>query len=559
MAPLLIDTEKLNEFEVLKYSGHRKVDGGEVIVRIEPIHLGYMFRTFVNGSVHCIELFEFERPRRLLVNNWQSWGPAKVIDGSFAFSFPSELREKFGYSASIMPETYFDNTISDYFIGADRFLVGALSSKVGHPYFLVTPENVKVRLDLFGKRFEDWTEVEKFVILIGEIDWLLPHYADLVAKENGVVVRAENLVGWSSWYQYFLDFDYEKMKVDLERSKGRGYQVFQVDDAWEKDIGDWEPNERFPNLEKIATEIRARGYVPGIWLAPFSVAETSTIYREHPDWLVKDENGSPRVAYQNWNKNIYALDTTYPEVKEWLRKLFSDLKDAGFEYFKIDFLFAGAIQGKRYTDCTPIEAYRQGLEVIRQTVGDSFILGCGAPLWPSVGYVDGMRIGADTATFWDPNGPDIGYPNAYYALRNVFTRWFMNGVFWWNDPDCLLLRLEDSQLSDSHRELYAYASALLDNMLIQSDNLSYRIDEKLWRDLMSIRTYGKRIVKLEGIMDGRYVVTSAGVDGVHKLFVEDLAQTVYRVELDEGKVRFVKRVEKKPDGRTFNYYEEQER
>jgi len=48
---------------------------------------------------------------------------------------------------------------------------------------------------------------------------------------------------------------------------------------------------------------------------------------------------------------------------------------------------------------TPIQAYREGLNVIRKAVGKSFILGCGAPLLPSAGLVDGMRIGEDTAPY----------------------------------------------------------------------------------------------------------------------------------------------------------------
>ncbi len=559
MSTFFANINELNEFDVFKRAGYRIVEGGEILVRVERIHLGYLFRTFVKGVIQDVVLFEFQRPAEIFVNNWQSWGPARVVGKDFPFSFPIELRKKFGYSASIMPEVYFDNLISDYFMGSDKFLIGALSSRIGHPYLLIDPETVKVKLNLFGRHFADWTEVEKFVVLKGEIDWLLPYYADLVAKENGVELKAKNFVGWSSWYQYFLDFDYQKMMADLDKSKCLGYQVFQIDDGWERDIGDWEPNEKFPALTRIASDIRSYGYVPGIWLAPFSVSETSSISKNHSDWLVKDENGNPKVAYQNWNKNIYALDTTNPEAKEWLRTLFLNLKDAGFGYFKIDFLFAGAIQGKRHDNCTPVEAYIQGLKIIREAVGDSFVLGCGAPLWPSIGFVDGMRIGADTAPFWDPNGPDIGYPNAYYALRNVFTRWFMNGVLWWNDPDCLLLRCEDTQLNDSQRQLYAFTSLLLDNILVQSDNLSYKIDHDLWKRIMTIRSYGKRMVNLKGLMDGQYEITSAGVDGVHKLLVKDLKIPTFRIELDEERVKLVKKIEKRSDGRTFNYYEEREK
>ena len=41
------------------------------------------------------------------------------------------------------------------------------------------------------------------------------------------------------------------------------------------------------------------------------------------------------------------------------------------------------------SDVTPIQAYREGMRVIRKAAGDDFVLACGAPLLPSAGLVDG--------------------------------------------------------------------------------------------------------------------------------------------------------------------------
>ncbi len=546
----------LSRDELKKIIGYRKLESAEFLVELEKIHLGYKIVIEAKGTVDDVEIFSFPRPERLLVNNWQSWGPTRVIDRNFELNFPKDLIEKFGFSASIMPEKYFSTLISDYFIASDNFVLGALSSKVGHPYFELDKEYVHVKLRYFGKTFNEWTKLESFVVLFINPDVGLPHYVDLVAKESGANYKRQNPVGWSSWYQYFLDFDYNKMLSDLNLSNGYGYEVFQIDDAWEKDIGDWEANDKFPELDVLASKIKEHGYIPGIWLAPFSVAETSKLYKEHPDWVVKDKDGKPVVAYENWNKKIYALDTTNPEAKEWLKNLFVNLKNAGFDYFKIDFLFAGAIQGERYDNVSPIEAYRTGMAVIRESVGDSFILGCGAPLLPSVGYVDGMRISADTAPYWDVNGPDIGYPNAYYALRNVITRSFMNNVLWWNDPDCLMLRRQETQLTDEQRKLYSYVSMMLDNMIIQSDNLSLDIDKELWKSVLNYKKNGRRIFKVEGILSGEYKITSCGLNGCDKLIIKDLKNVQFDVSFDKKRVSLIKSVEKREDGRTFNYYTE---
>ncbi len=89
------------------------------------------------------------------------------------------------------------------------------------------------------------------------------------------------------------------------------------------------------------------------------------------------------------------------------------------------------------------------MELIREAAGpDTYLLGCGAPLGPSLGIVDGMRIGTDTAPDWEPkymgiellfpNDPDI--PSAKNALQNTISRSAMHNRWWHNDPDCLLLR-----------------------------------------------------------------------------------------------------------------------
>jgi hypothetical protein len=52
---------------------------------------------------------------------------------------------------------------------------------------------------------------------------------------------------------------------------------------------------------------------------------------------------------------------------------------------------------------TPLTAYRRGLEIIRAATGpEGDLLGCGAPILPSVGLVDAMRVSPDTAPAYEP-------------------------------------------------------------------------------------------------------------------------------------------------------------
>jgi len=511
------------------FEGKIRNENYELILEKKEILNGIVIKGKIKGKPGKIKLFEVDVDGKLFVNNWQSWGPAKVINLDEKLKIPEEFLKKAGFSPNPNPHLLLEGIVSDYFIAKENILVGFLSSKIGHPYFYIHERKIEGFIDYFDAEFEDFVEIEPLIILFGNIDHLLLLYAKKVEEELKPNFNSWNPVGWSSWYYYFEKLTWNDILKNLEHSKKYPFEVFQIDDSWQKDIGDWEPKDTFPELHDMAEIIKSYGLKPGIWLAPFSVSETSTIFKIHKDWLVKDENNNPLFAYENWNKKIYALDLTHPEVKEYIYKLFKKIKNEGFEYFKIDFLFAGAIPGKRFVrDKTPIQAYREGLRLIREAVGkESFILGCGAPLLPSIGFVDGMRIGPDTAPYYDKNSPDIMMPNAYYALRNTITRYFMNERWWWNDPDCLLLRKTENKLTTNQKKMFSLTAGLLNNMISISDNLELDLEDYLLDATLKLRG-GTYFVK--NIMKKGYEIVSKNTG---------IGDVRYRICLETEKAEFI--------------------
>lgn len=432
---------------------------------------GWMLDGWLRGKVGRIEVFRTKAPKRAFLNNWQSWGPCRMVDLE-QFQVITVDRD-WRYAVSLVPELLERTLVSDYFVAEEGKLYGFLTSRLAHPFFAFEGQDLVAYLECFDTFFEEYVPLETFVLMENPDNYgLLTRYAELVAKHNEARFKEDRFVGWCSWYQYFLDLTWPEILKNLELARKYSVRVFQIDDGYETDIGDWlDTKESFPRLDEIAKTILEKGFEPGIWTAPFSVSETSKLFQQHPDWVVK-EKGAPKLAYRNWNRKIYALDLSREDVKKWLFDLFSSLRQMGFSYFKIDFLFAGAMPGERFRSISPIEAFREGLRVIKSAVKDAFVLGCGSPLIPAVGLVDGMRIGPDTAPYWGEDLPDHGVPAAKWALRNVITRSFMNRRLWQNDPDCLLLRPQKTELSETQREIYAYTCALLDNMIILSDDLS---------------------------------------------------------------------------------------
>jgi alpha-galactosidase len=89
-----------------------------------------------------------------------------------------------------------------------------------------------------------------------------------------------------------------------------------------------------------------------------------------------------------------------------------------------------------------------------------------------------MRIGSDVAPFWGGEGNSDG-PSMHNALRATLARMWMHGQWWTNDPDCLLVRAEDSQLTLDEVRAWASVVALSGGMVLVGDDLSRVSDDRL--------------------------------------------------------------------------------
>jgi alpha-galactosidase len=492
----------------------RRLEKARVEAVVEKTARGYVLEGTVSGRPGRLEIYRAPAPPAFLLNNWQSWGPMERATPSTRFpELESIVRDYSPYLFSPLPDVLLRGPVSDYFVAWEAGLAGFLTSRVGHPFFTVDGGDLVGWVDYFDAEFETPVALEPLAVLAGgPVETLLDVYGGLVKRRNRVRINPWNPVGWCSWYHYFGKLVWQDVLENLQAAardrRSFPFDVFQVDDGYETDIGDWtSPKSGYPDLRGLARAIIGKKFRAGIWTAPFSAAATSELFDKHPDWMVQEE-GKPKLCYHGWGKPIYALDTTHPEVKAWLHEAFSALRKAGFSYLKIDFLFAAAMPGTRRKRVTPIQAYRGGLRVIRRAAGRDFVLGCGAPLLPSAGLVDGMRIGEDTAPYWKTKPSGFQGPNAYFALKNALLRQFMHRAFWLNDPDCLLLRGRETELTRNERELYALAAGALDNMVILSDRLSLLgPDEKdLFRRALALRGGRSRVLGLLG--DDAYVIRS---------------------------------------------------
>jgi alpha-galactosidase len=276
----------------------------------------------------------------------------------------------------------------------------------------------------------------------GDISNALARWADDFAAAADVTEIRRAPTIWCSWYQYFAAVTEADMieNIDAIERLDLPVEVIQLDDGYQTAHGDWLTlTDRFETLQGIAARIKATGRRAGIWIAPFLVFPESELARRHPDWLIGGPD-EPVHAGHNWNRDLFALDTTHPDAMERITEVVATMHDWGYDFFKMDFVYAGAIPGRRHEDMSPIAAYRLGMQRLRAAMGDSYFLGCGAPILPSVGLVDAMRVSPDTEPQYLPKDGDLSQPSVLAAMMTGRARAFQHARFWVNDPDCLLAR-----------------------------------------------------------------------------------------------------------------------
>jgi alpha-galactosidase len=276
----------------------------------------------------------------------------------------------------------------------------------------------------------------------GGVQGALARWADGVVERLRLPAVRPAPTIWCSWYHYFTEVSESDMDENLAAiaELDLPVDVVQLDDGYQAEIGDWlELSDRFRSLDAMVARIRDHGRRAGLWLAPFLVGASSRVATEHPDWLVGGEDG-PITAGHHWGQRLGVLDVSHPAAAAHLAEVFATQRAAGFDFFKIDFVYAGALPGRRHAEENPLAAYREGLRVIRDAIGDAYLLGCGAPLLPSLGLVDAMRVSPDTDPRHDPFDGELSLPGSRAAMLSGRERAFQHGRFWVNDPDCLIVR-----------------------------------------------------------------------------------------------------------------------
>ena len=471
-------------------------------------------------SADALVTFRFKRKDVVMLNGYQSWTDShehtlRERIGRLDARFPRFAQNAFALRA------YGDYDFAEYsrvrgelhgwtygYVrrGQDFTLFASLNERPGFTQLRIYPAKncVLLRRDCAGRVIDAPYEALRFAVLHGSETEV---YDRWFAMMGIAPPEAPPITGYTSWYNFYQDISEEKILANLaavENSPVK-FDVFQIDDGYQTAVGDWLSidKNKFPNgLKDIAARTRAGGMTPGIWMAPFSAQKNSKLAKQHPDWLLRGDDGKPIRAGANWG-GFYALDLYHPEAREYIRScLQTAVREWGFGLLKLDFLYCVCL--KPTAEHTRGEIMFDAMDFIRQCVPEAKILGCGVPLAAAFGKVEYCRIGCDVGLDLDDkpimrliHRERVSTKN---SQRNTVFRRGLNGRAFWNDPDVFLLRDDNIELTWEQRETLARVNALYGGVKFTSDNVSgyHDAQKKVLRRVLASKFPEKTTVTRRG-------------------------------------------------------------
>ncbi|MGZ3426203.1 MAG: hypothetical protein ACXVCV_06100 [Polyangia bacterium] len=383
----------------------------------------------------------------LLHDGYQSWSytgvesvPAQLADTAGTVPHGGDNEDFTGELAGV---SWWWTFVAD--AAGQGAMVGATGGTVLKTYVGVERDRVRlvegVTGDVLTLQPGESRALDGVYVGLGDVGARLDEYAAEVASQHPPAVERHPAVGgWGSWNYYYAmptaDGIRQEMQFAAAELAPRGLTDVLLDDGYEDHWGDWSASASFgATLDGLAGEQANAGLEPAIWLAPFYVATTDPLVAQNPAWFVHRADGSLRT-YDNFGPTYAALDVTSAGARDFVVQAVKRYRDWGYRTLKIDFLFGGAVEGVRAQPLTGLESYQRWMQTLREAVPEVHLIGCGAPMLPSVGWVDSMRVGADIA-FVTAQAPT--YPFIAAMARNVALRAFTDR-FWALDPDVVLLR-----------------------------------------------------------------------------------------------------------------------
>jgi len=445
--------------------------------------------------------WNYEKGDRIFVHGFQSWSDSREFTlREKLLGLPEGLRFAYdGYHLDFYGDYHFYHYTNKRGVfhshgwtlvggGGLWHLIGSLDEASAYTIFEHHPRGDTLRIvrDVEGWELSEGAhEIVSLFHTAGTREEVYRRYSEVLGLQAPSLPKT---TGWTSWYNYYTNISEEIILDNLAafRKHRLPVDIFQIDDGYQTAVGDWlSLKPTFPHgMQFIAQAIHEAGYRAGLWLAPLICEKKSSIALQHPEWILRREDGSPVIAgfSENWNGDFYALDLDNAEVRQYLETVFHTvLHEWGFDMVKLDFLYAASIYP--HGGLTRAAHMERAMEFLRKLVGEKKILACGVPIANALGKVEYSRIGCDVGLSWEDIRPArIHFRERISTIKAITTtigRYPLHRKGFLNDPDVFILREKNhSLLWEQQRTLFC-VNYWLGGLVFTSDHVGEYTPERL--------------------------------------------------------------------------------
>lgn len=273
---------------------------------------------------------------------------------------------------------------------------------------------------------------------------LAEQWADAMAARYHTPRLKQPIGAFETWTHWVGPSDEQTVlrMTDFIVSSGlrdRGVDYFQIDHAWSFSRTSFhsEDAEKFPHgMKWLADELASKGMKLGLWISPFARDEKSEIYTQHPEYLVRNDDGELHKVF--WG---YVTDITQTAAQDMV---VGDLKrlmnDWGIKQIWYDGPTDSFTTGNyaNLDKMTLMEAYHATWKRILSEV-DDFVVAGSSMAGIGVGHLDVMYLGPDVGQFTDK-----GYIQTWGSIlrytQESANKWYYNGRLYWSLPGGLSVK-----------------------------------------------------------------------------------------------------------------------
>jgi alpha-galactosidase len=417
-----VTLEIYDSFPNLALLSLRLRNGGNQEISLDNIDLQrHAFASPDSGGVSAHPLWTFE-------GSSLNWGKDEIfpVPAKFSqenpFGAPVSVKGDLGHVGGGIPVVAFWSRNVGEAIGHVETLPLVLSVPVHSTQNSQVQAEVSISAKTILKPGDVYSTPRTFLaVYSGDFYEPLKMWSDAIEKE-GLSKPANNdenyAVAWCGW-GYEFGVTPKQMLDTIPKLKELGIHWATLDDGWFNNYGDWQPREPVfagNAVQDMVQKFHEQGIKVQLWWLPLAVEDgkygyggrkfvTSNVLKEHPDWLVLDQQGKAA----RMTRNLATLCPALPEVQAFYKQLTERfIRDWGFDGHKLDNIYAPPpCYNPKHHHKSPYDSvyamgdiYKTIFETTRALKPDSVTQSCPCGTPPSLAWFRYM----DQAVTADPVG-----------------------------------------------------------------------------------------------------------------------------------------------------------